>query len=661
MSTPAKDLTPLVRPRSIALVGATPLESNKLASWALGNLLKHDVPANLYLVNPRYDTLEGRPCYPDLEFLPATPDLVLVLVPAAAAIDVLRQAEALGSQAAILFSSGFGEGDRAGSPLDLELKAFLSDTPMAVCGPNTNGVINCIDRIPAGFPPYAMADELPAGSLGVVSQSGALVSSLVQHLLGNGLGLTVGFAVGNGIDLTVGDYVRFLATDDRTEQIVVYAEGLHDADRFFAAADEARAAGKPVHVMKAGRSPEGADAARTHIGALVGDYDAFAARCRRHGILMAHDLAELAALPLAQGRWGRRVGVLSSSGAMAGILADSARENGFEVPPLGPVAHSALAERMTLGEPRNPLDLTGQSVVDHGLLPAALDAMGNDPGLDVLVHGMLIGPEAIIDKQMDSLVAQAQQGTPVAVYSAPGWHPVDYPKLAEAGIPVFNSPDRLFRCLGEWENRRHLPRDEEPQAWPDETLDDLLADISAPACAPAEYAQDRPAAVKLVGDGLDHKTELGLVELNVEPSDIVAAAARLETRRRELGLPDAVVVAQPMADPGIELIVGTRVDPEAGPCVVVGLGGVLAELVDDVAIAPAPLSAAEAHALLDATRAGALLDGYRGKPRSDREAAAEVLMRLGRIAARHHTEAEINPLIVHTSGVTAVDVLIGGR
>ncbi|MDE0605326.1 MAG: acetate--CoA ligase family protein [bacterium] len=661
MSAPAKDLTPLVRPRSIALVGATPLESNKLASWALGNLLKHDVPANLYLVNPRYDTLEGRPCYPDLESLPATPDLVLVLVPAAAAIDVLRQAEALGSQAAILFSSGFGEGDRAGSPLDLELKAFLSDTPMAVCGPNTNGVINCIDRIPAGFPPYAMADELPAGSLGVVSQSGALVSSLVQHLLGNGLGLTVGFAVGNGIDLTVGDYVRFLATDDRTEQIVVYAEGLHDADRFFAAADEARAAGKPVHVMKAGRSPEGADAARTHIGALVGDYDAFAARCRRHGILMAHDLAELAALPLAQGRWGWRVGVLSSSGAMAGILADSARENGFEVPPLGPVAHSALAERMTLGEPRNPLDLTGQSVVDHGLLPAALDAMGNDPGLDVLVHGMLIGPEAIIDKQMDSLVAQAQQGTPVAVYSAPGWHPVDYPKLAEAGIPVFNSPDRLFRCLGEWENRRHLPRDEEPQAWPDETLDDLLADISAPACAPAEYAQDRPAAVKLVGDGLDHKTELGLVELNVEPSDIVAAAARLETRRRELGLPDAVVVAQPMADPGIELIVGTRVDPEAGPCVVVGLGGVLAELVDDVAIGPAPLSAAEAHALLDATRAGALLDGYRGKPRSDREAAAEVLMRLGRIAARHHTEAEINPLIVHTSGVTAVDVLIGGR
>ena len=116
-----------------------------------------------------------------------------------------------------------------------------------------------------------------------------------------------------------------------------------------------------------------------------------------------------------------------------------------------------------------------------------------------------------------------------------------------------------------------------------------------------------------------------------------------------------------MADPGIELIVGTRVDPEAGPCVVVGLGGVLAELVDDVAIAPAPLSTAEAHALLDATRAGALLDGYRGKPRSDREAAAKVLVRLGRIAARHHTEAEINPLIVHTSGVTAVDVLIGGR
>ena len=662
MSTPPKDLTPLVRPQSIALVGATPLTSNKLGSWALGNLLKHDVPAELYLVNPRYDTLEGRPCYPDLESVPEPADLVMVLVPAAATIDVLRQAESLGCRAAILFSSGFGEGDRAGSPLDLELKAFLGDTPMAVCGPNTNGVINCIDRIPAGFPPYAMADELPVGTLGVVSQSGALVSSLVQHLLDNRLGLTVGFAVGNGVDLTVGDYVRHLAGDDRTEQILVYAEGLRDADGFFAAADDAATAGKPVHLMKAGRSAEGAAAARSHIGALVGNYDAFAARCRRHGILLANDLAELAALPLAQGKWGKRAGVVSSSGAVAGILADAARANGFEVPPLDLAAHAALTERMTLGEPRNPLDLTGQSVVDLELLPDALSALGDDPGLDVLVHGMLIGPDAIIDSQMDALVAQVGRGTPVAVYSAPGWHPVDYPKLADAGIPVFGSPDLLFRSLATWEDRQiEPPLEPEPPPAPDETLDDLLADIVAPTCAPADYDDERPAAVKVIGDGLDHKTDLGLVELNVASDDIAIAAERLEARRRELGIDDATVVAQPMAEPGVELIVGIRQDPEAGPCVVAGLGGVLAELVDDVAIAPAPLSLAEAHTLLKATKAGLLLDGYRGGPQADRDAAAEVLVRLGHIAARHHTEAEINPLIVHTSGVTAVDVLVGGH
>ena len=659
MSPPFKDLAPLVRPRSIALVGATPIESNKLGSWTLGNLLKHDVPADLYLVNPRYDSLEGRPCYPDLESLPEPPELVLVLVPAAGAIDILRQAEALGSRAAIVFSSGFGEGDRAGSPLDLELQAFLADTPMAVCGPNTNGVINCVDRIPAGFPPYAMADELPAGNLGVVSQSGALVSSLVQHLQRNGHGLTVGFAVGNGIDLKVSDYVRFLAQDDRTEQILVYVEGLRDADQFFNAADAAWAAGKPVLVLKAGRSPEGADAARSHIGALVGSYEAFAARCRRHGVLLAHDLAELAALPGARGRWGRRAGVLSSSGAVAGILADSARDNDFDVPALGAVAQSKLAECMTLGEPRNPLDLTGQSVVDHDLLPAALDAMGDDPGLDFLVHGMLIGPEVIIDKQIDALMAQAARGTPVAVYSAPGWHPVDYPRLAEAGIPVFDSPDRLFRCLDAWTSQQHMQPQSPP--WPDETLDDLLADIMAPTCPPAEYDLNHPAAVKLMGEGIDHKTDLGLVELDVRPGDVADVAARLEARGQELGLADAAVVVQPMADPGVELIVGIRLDPEVGPSVVVGPGGVLAELVDDVAVAPAPLSTEEAHALLDATRAGALLNGVRGSPKADRDAAAEVLVRLGCIAARHRTEAEINPLIVHTSGVTAVDVLRGGH
>ena len=662
MNPPRKDLTPLVRPRSIAVVGATPPGGPKLGSWALGNLLKHNVPAEVFLVNPRYDTLADRPCYADLSSLPEPPDLVLVLVPAAAAIDVLRQAESIGARAAILFSGGFGEGDRAGSPLDLELQDYLADTSMAVCGPNTNGVINCVDRIPAGFPPYAMADELPAGTLGVVSQSGALVSSLVEHLLGNGLGLTVGFAVGNGIDLKVNDYVRYLAGDERTEQIVVYIEGLDDADQFFDAADEATGAGKPVIVLKGGRSPEGADAVRGHIGALVGDYDAFASRCRRHGILMAHDLAELAALPMAQGSWGRRVGVVSSSGAVAGILADSARANGFGVPPLGGAAHSALAERMTLGEPRNPLDLTGQSVVDHELLPAALDALGDDPGLDFLAHGMLIGPELIIDKQVDALVAQARRGTPTVVFSAPGWHAVDYPGLLAAGIPVFGSADLMFRCLAAWQRRAPLPpSEEEPQAWPEESLGELLADIMAPTCAPAEYAGDRPAAVKLLSEDLDHKTDLGLVELHVRPDDIADAAARLEARGQNLGLADAHVVVQPMAGPGVELIVGTRVDPEAGPCVVAGPGGVLAELVDDVAIAPAPLSLADAHALLDATKAGTLLDGYRGQTCRDRDAAAEVLVRLGRITARHRTEAEINPLIVHTSGVTAVDVFHGGH
>ena len=661
MNPPAKDLNPLVRPRSIAVVGATPPGGPKLGSWAVGNLLKHDVPAELFLVNPRYDTLADRPCYADLESLPEPPDLVLVLVPAAAAIDVLRQAEAVGSRAAILFSGGFGEGDRAGSPLDLELQDFLAETPMAVCGPNTNGVVNCIDRIPAGFPPYAMADELPVGNLGVVSQSGALVSSLVEHLLANGLGLTVGFAVGNGIDLKVSDYVRYLAGDDRTEQILVYAEGLGDADRFFDAAEGAADAGKPVIVLKGGRSPAGADAVRGHIGALVGDYDAFAARCRVHGILMAHDLAELAALPMARGQWGKRVGMLSSSGAVAGMLADSAHANGFEVPPLGEAARVVLAERMALGEPRNPLDLTGQSVVDHELLPAALDAMGRDPGLEFLVHGMLIGPTVILNEQLDALVARADLGIPIAVYSAPGWHPVDYPRLSEAGIPVFDSPDRLFRCLAAWRDRKIVQPSEDTPAWPEETLHDLLDEIMVPTCVPSEYAEDRPGAVKLVGEGLDHKTDLGLVVLDVQPDDIADVAARLEVRRQEMGLVDATVVVQPMAEPGVELVVGTRVDPEAGGCVVAGLGGVLAELIDDVAIAPAPLSLADAQALLDATRAGSLLDGYRGEARRDRDAVAEVLVRLGHIAATHRTEAEINPLIVHTSGVTAVDVLLGGN
>ncbi|HEX7097060.1 MAG TPA: CoA-binding protein, partial [Acidimicrobiales bacterium] len=447
-----KDLGPLFQPRSVAIVGCSPIESGKLGSWPLRNLLIQQSKVAIYPVNPKYREIEALRSYPSLDALPEPPDVVLVMLPAEQSLAALAEADRIGARAAIVFGAGFGETE-AGKALERELAALAAKTRMPICGPNTDGIINVIDGIPCGFPPYAAITPRPVGDVAVVSQSGALVSSLVMRLQRHKLGLTFSCAIGNAIDVGLADYVAHLADEPRTSSILVYVEGVGDAPAFVAAAQRAIAAGKLVAVMKGGRSDVGSAAVRSHTGSMVGAYEAFAALCHAHGIVTADSFEQLAALPLlapvarhVDPSHARRVGVLSGSGAISSHLVDKATEHGFEVPELAPETTSRLRKRFTFTEPRNPIDLTGQVVHDPQLHVDVLDALGADPGIGIVLAGLLYGPVDITDRMKRELV-EAARTTPIVAYSAEGADARDEPILASGGVPIVASADLLLSSL----------------------------------------------------------------------------------------------------------------------------------------------------------------------------------------------------------------------
>ncbi|GLZ08285.1 acetyl-CoA synthetase [Actinomadura sp. NBRC 104412] len=674
----------LLRPSSVAIVGCSPVASGKLSSWPLRGLLRHRSPVDIYPVNPRYEEIDGLRAYPSLRELPVTPDLALVVVPAGAVMDVLEAAEERGVPAAVVYGAG-----PAGEPpptLDDRVRAFAARSSMAVCGPNTNGIVNVTDGIVCGLAPYAqLGDRLPAGDIALVSQSGALISSLVLRLTAAGLGLTCSIAVGNAVVLGVGDYLRLLAADERTKVIVVYAEGVADRAGFLAGADAAIAAGKPVIVFKAGRSAEGGAAAAGHTGVLAGPYDAFAAVCERHGIVLADSVEEIAALAALlrqrSRRGGGRVGIVSGSGGVGVILADEARRAGVEVPPLAGATAGRLSGLLARSTPRNPLDLTDQVVGDVELTRRVLAAVADDPGVDHLVFGVLHGPQAIQDRMKRDLEAVAASGADVIAYTATGTTADREPILAGAGIPVIDNAPALFSALAkvtapEPRPARPVPHDpaaaEEARAlWsavppggrmPGDAAWRLLELYGIPAAREhpvTDAAHAREVAgrlgypVALKAGEVAHRTDEGLVRLGLDGPEAV------ERAHDELA-PAGTVVVQKMTAAGHELIAAVRHEPESGPYVLVGTGGIYTEVLRDTVLIAPPFDRDHALEAIGRMRGAALLNGVRNTGKADVGAVADVLVSLAGLGAAMtgaRASLELNPLIVGGRGAIAVDVL----
>ncbi|MGH3355029.1 MAG: acetate--CoA ligase family protein, partial [Nocardioidaceae bacterium] len=700
-------------PRAVALVGVSG-RADSLIARPLRYLVEHGFAGAIYPVNPNYDRLQGLPCYASLEDVPGPVDLVLVLVPAAKAAEVVRQAGSVGATAAVVFASGFAETGEAGAILQQQLQEAGQAAGVRVLGPNCQGLLHAPSGLAATF--TAAADRRIDSCSGVayVGQSGAVGGSVLDLANEMGLGLTAWVSTGNQADLDLVQVAMTLLEDPAIEVVMLYAEAIGDGAAYTRLAGRARELGKHLVVLRSGHSDVGRRAAASHTGSMLGDDIAFVLTSRRYGVILVDDVDELLAVAAtvrsAYDLNGRRVGVITTSGGAGSLTADHCVAHGLDLPVLAPATQSALTEYVPeFGALANPVDVTAQLFNREGharALGEVCTIVAGDPDVDIIavVLTMVTGEAgAMIAEDLVATATKLQK--PLFVTWLAGLDQTREGRqiFRSAGVPVFGSVGDLTRTAGllaptptylsetptGW---HHSGTPDGPTPGDDAALllDEYLAGrasgselltrlgISQPAsflatdetsAVEAAFSVGAPLAMKIQARSLLHKSDLGGVRLAVDPADAAQRYHELVSVARTNGLEDLDgILIQEMIHPGPELIVGATCSSDGFPPVVtVGMGGVTTEIYQDVVSELAPVGADDAERMLRGLRGWPLLDGYRGSPPADVQAAARVIASVSRMVAavaRRFMEVEINPLIVgdRGSGAFAVDLLArGGR
>ncbi|MBV9734581.1 MAG: acetate--CoA ligase family protein [Acidisphaera sp.] len=690
MTTP--DLEKLLRPRSIALVGASARE-HAAGRRVLRNLRSGPFPGRLYPVNPRYESLDGMRCYPSLASLPETVDAAFIAVPAEEALAVLEQAGGLGIPAALMNATGFADAGADGRARQERLVAIAARYGMAVCGPNNSGYINLWDSAyPSTY--YAMPRPEP-GPVAVITQSGSVGIALSQDDRRLGLGYII--TTGNEAVLGVADYLRFVVGDDRIRVVMIFLEVIRDSRGFAAAAAAARRRGKTVIVVKVGSSDSGRAAVSAHSGALAGEDRVCNAFLRRHGIVRAADLDEMVETAALFSAFPTPAAVphvvpVTLSGGEAGLIADLGAEAGLSLPPLA--ADTAMRLQPLLSPfflPRNPLDAMGLGW-DRTRFGQVLSILLDDPQVGTVAMAADASASGLGDALLVGEAAECCAGVSVPAdkrivfftnTAAGGVNPQVAATLAAAGIPMLCGMRAAIGALRHWSQHRP-PAPPPGEAGGEASFVAGLAGMAEgerfaalsgagvpmvrvheargedDAVAAAE-SFGYPVVVKGSAADLPHKSEHELVRLGLADSAAVREAYRAVAAalRRHSRSADAAVIVQPMIAGGVELIVGLRNDPSFGPVIVAGLGGILTEILDEASVRLAPVDAAEARDMLAETRAAAILAGVRGRGPFDLDVAAEAIAALSRLHAgmgQALAAVEINPLIVRERGRGAVGV-----
>ncbi|WP_454720100.1 MULTISPECIES: acetate--CoA ligase family protein [Cupriavidus] len=691
VSATASTISRLVRPRSVAVIGAS-ADPAKTAGRPVSYLTRHGFGGAIYPVNPKVDAIGGIRCYPDIGSLPEVPDVGIVLLGAERAQHAVRELAARGTGAAIVLASGYTETGAEGARRQAELVEAAGS--MRLLGPNTIGLVNVTDGIPLSASGALEMEHFPAGSIGVVSQSGGILGALLSRAAARGIGLSKLVSTSNEADLDLADFIDYLADDEATRVIALYVESVRDPARFRAAALKAAAAGKPVVAFKIGRSEAGARAAVSHTGALAGADRMYDALFRQVGVIRAQTFADLIDIPaaLAAGRVlrGKRVAVLTSTGGAGTLVSDSLGVSGFETPP--PDAATAASLRaLQKGDhaalDRNPIDVT-LAGLQPDLLRAAIRTLLDSPGYDAVA--VIVGssglamPDLMADAIRDCLPGSDK---PVLAYVSPH-APHVAAVLNQRGVPAFSAPESCAAALGAMLGAARLRGAAEraaagagaenlsaalPADLPSGSLDEaqakaLFARFGVPAVRETvvrDGAQAEAAAralgervvLKILSSEITHKSDIGGVAVNVAPRD---AAARLAAMRAEVAghtgrEPDRFLV-QEMVGGGVEMILGLHRDA-LGTAVLLGMGGVTAELFQDTTMRLLPpggaLSPEEAAGMARELKTWPLLDGYRGRPKADVQALAEAIAAFSRMAAalgERLVEAEINPVFVLPAG-----------
>lgn len=699
MLTSAMDnrgLAALFKPRSIAVVGASS-DPTKTGGRPVHMLLKHGFAGAIYPVNPKADEIQGLPAYASIEALPETPDMMIVAVPGAAAVAVLETAASRGVAAAVVLSAGFAETSAEGAKLQERLTDLANTSGMRIVGPNCLGSLSVRERAIGTFS-IALENELPPeGGVSIVSQSGNVGSAALRQLSGTGAGVARFIATGNEADVQASDAIAWLASDADTRVILCCLETCRDGPRLVDALEKAREAGKPVVILKIGTSEVGQKAALSHTGGLAGSDRVFDAVFHRYGAIRVHSLEELVQLGAAIDAIGTRriadpsVALITASGGLGVMMADAASTNGIAVNSLKEATQARIKAAIPLASTMNPIDATAQMSANPDIMEELLEAVVCDEANNVTCLMLSLGMEIprlrnvftsafsrVLNRHPDALLVACIPGPIEAISEMRAMGIACFPSIdaAMAGIAAIGQLTRAGASSAA--PKRVQPQPLDPNAFRNEAtakaalgaagvpfVEDVLVKSATEATAAAERL-GVSLAMKIVSPDIQHKSDIGGVELHIAGG--VAAAAAYEriigsaARNAPKAEIDGVLVS-PMTSGGTELILGVTADPSFGPAIMVGLGGVFAEIFKDTALRLAPVTPSEAMEMLRELKAYPLLNGARGRPLADQEALCETIAALSRFAARHAddvAEIDINPLLVRSKGdgVVALDALI---
>ena len=696
-----EELTKLLHPRSVAVIGAS-ARAGSFGERVLFNMRHYS--GRHYPVNARYQTINDQTCYPNVRDLPEVPDCAVITAARDAVEEIVLDCAKAGVGGAIIFASGYSEtGKEDRIAQQQRLAAIARETGLRIVGPNCIGVANALLDCRITFMDITPIPQPTPTAVGVISQSGALGMALAQGVV-RGLSVSHVLTSGNSCDVDMADYVSYLVDDPACRSIACVFEGMATPERLLMAAEYAWKADKPLVIFKMASGEQGAQAAMSHTGSLAGSHASYRAVFQRAGAVVVEDfeaLMETAAFfAKAPAPKARGAAVVAASGGAAIMAADRAEQHGVPMPqPSQPVREILESRIPEFGSARNPCDVTAQVLADPESLGICAGALLSDPQYGVLVSPMTYGYAPSAKRPLVYSDLAKQHGKMACVVWQTEWQ--DGPGVVEANqcerVALFRSMNACFAALAAWQWRadKRAAGRQTVAATPDATKAEAhrLIDASggrtltereakavlalygvpvvgesltgsADEAVNAAAALGFPVVLKVESPDLPHKTEAGVIRLNLKSADdvraaydaVMAAADRVSPPPRING-----VLVQPMVPQGVEMVVGARNDPLFGPLIVMGLGGILVEVLKDTALAPAPVTPAEALGLLRQLKGVKLLEGFRGMAAVDMQRLAEVISNVSLFAADHRdsvAELDVNPLICAGDRITAVDALI---
>ena len=697
------NLNKLLKPTSVAVIGAS--EKEGFGGDVCRNILSYvEDRSHVYFIHPKRDSVFGVPCYKSISDVPENVDLMVICTSQKTVIPLLQEGAKKGVGGAVVFASGYGEvGTAEGKQNEAELIAAAKELDIAVMGPNCAGFVNYIDNVQAFA--FISAKRDRKGSVGVVSQSGQLCLSMMDD---PGMRFSYNISAGNGKIVQMEDYMDFLVDDEDTKVVSIYIEGVKNADKFAAVLKKAAEKRKPVVILKAGRSAKGGAIAASHTGSLSGSDASFDAVLKKFGAIRVDDLEELIAMSLMLSTMKRMpekatFASMNLSGGETGICADVGSLNGIEYPDFTEETLKKLKEQLpSYASPNNPLDMTASLSYDADLYAGALRTVMDDPNIGMVLIGYTLLLE-IADPCIHYMykgiekVVQEKGGNckPIAMipFAENTRNPEYQEKLFQIGVPVLPPPVYAFKLL------RHLadfiayepetktlelavghPKSEETQALSEHESKQELKVYGVPVPdevivtskeEAAQFAKNHPDPLVMKVESADilHKSDVGGVKLNVCGPEAAEKAYEEIMESVTAKRPDAHIngiLTVPMLDAGVEIIIGVNNDPQFGPMIMVGMGGVFVEVFKDVALYPEPLKEEEALEMLKSLKSFKLLNGYRGTEKCDIKALCQTIVAISNYAQANKDvlkELDINPLFVYPEGkgVGVADALIVKR